>query len=287
MAITILADSACDLPLSFYKENNVAFIPLQVHLDEHTYTDLETIQPKEVYQAMREGKAPKTSQSSPESFLEHFTKLAKEKKQGIYIAFSSELSGTYQTAVLMRNQVKEEYPDLDLEIIDTKCASLGAGLIVQSAAMLANQGASKEEILKDIEFKKAHMEHLFTVDNLEYLARGGRISKAAALVGGLLNIKPLLHVVDGRLTPLEKVRGKKKLHKRILELMSERGKNLASQTIAISHSEAEDTALELKEAFQQEFGTQEVFINTIGAAIGAHTGPGTIAIFFLNDSPSS
>lgn len=237
MTITILADSACDLPLSFYKENNVTFIPLFVHLEGKNYEDLQAIEPKEVYQAMREGKAPKTSQPSPELLIDLFTQFAKEKKKGIYIAFSSQLSGTYQTAVMCRNQVKEEYPELDIEIIDTKCASLGAGLVVKSAAKLASEGADKKAILEDIQFNIAHMEHLFTVDNLEYLARGGRISKASAFVGGLLNIKPLLDVEDGKLIPLEKIRGKKKLMKRILELMHERGENLETQMIAISHGD--------------------------------------------------
>ncbi|MFJ8267451.1 DegV family protein [Peribacillus asahii] len=282
MAITILADSACDLPLSFYTENNVSFIPLLVNLEGKNYADLQTITPKEVYDAMREGKAPKTSQPSPEYIIELFTQFAKEKRQGIYIAFSSQLSGTYQTAVMCRNQVKDQYPELDLEIIDTKCASLGAGLVVKSAAQLAANGASKEEILEDIQFHINHMEHLFTVDDLEYLARGGRISKASAFVGGLLNIKPLLHVEDGKLVPLEKVRGKKKLMKRILELMHERGQNLHEQSIAISHGDDEEAALEYKAAIQAEFGTKDVFINTVGATIGAHAGPGTIAIFFLN-----
>ena len=284
MSITILADSACDLPLSFYKENNVAFIPLQVHLEGKNYEDLHTIDPKQVYQAMRDGKAPKTSQASPEYFINLFTQFAEEKKQGIYIALSSQLSGTYQTAVMCLDQVKEQYPDLDLEIIDTKCASLGIGLVVKSAAKLANEGASKEAILQDITFNMTHMEHLFTVDNLEYLARGGRISKASAFVGGLLNIKPLLEVKDGKLTPLEKIRGKKKLMKRILELMHERGENLEAQTIAISHGDDEETALEYTAAIQSEFGTKDIFINTVGASIGAHSGPGTIAIFFLNQT---
>lgn len=285
MAISILADSASDLPLSFYKENDVSFIPLQVHLDGENFMDLQTIQPIEVYQAMREGKAPKTSQASPEYMKELFTQLAIDKKQGIYIAFSSELSGTYQTAVMIRNQVKEEYPDLDLEVFDTKCASLGQGLVVKSAVRLAKTGADKAAVMADIAFHAEHMEHLFTVDELEYLARGGRISKASAFVGGLLNIKPLLHMEDGKLVPLEKIRGKKKLLKRVLEVLRERGDNLAEQTIAISHADVEETALEWKQAIQDEFGTKDVLINQIGATIGAHTGPGCISIFFLNKQP--
>ncbi|RFU62164.1 DegV family protein [Peribacillus glennii] len=285
MTVQIIADSACDLPLSFYKENNVTLVPLQVLLEGNTYEDLETIAPKEVYDAMREGKSPTTSQVSPERFLKVFTALAQEKKQAVYIAFSSELSGTYQTAVMVRNQVKEEYPDADIEVIDAKCASVGYGLVVYKAAHLANAGASKESILDDVSFRAKHMEHLFTVDNLEYLARGGRVSKASAFFGGLLNIKPLLHVEEGKLIPVEKIRGKKKLLKRVLELMHERGVDVQAQTVGISHGDDEETALEWKQAIQDEFGTTEFVINTIGSAIGAHVGPGTMAVYFLNGLP--
>lgn len=287
MSVTIIADSACDLPLSYYKENNVSFIPLQVHLDGNNYEDLQTIQPAEVYQAMREGKAPKTSQASPEYVTQLFTQLAIEKKQAVYIAFSSELSGTYQMAVMVYNQVKETYPDFDLDIIDTKCASLGIGLAVIKAVELAEAGADKETISQAVTFYAQHMVHLFTVDNLDYLARGGRISKASAFVGGLLNIKPLLHVEDGKLIPLEKIRGKKKLVKRTLEVIRERGVDLDKQTIAISHGDDLPLALEWKEAIQNEFGTKNVIINIVGAVVGAHAGPSTIAIFFLDENPPS
>ncbi|RFU60200.1 DegV family protein [Bacillus sp. V59.32b] len=285
MTVQIIADSACDLPLSFYKENNVSLASLQVLLDGNTYEDLRTIQPKEVYDALREGKTATTSQVSPEDFLKLFTEIAQQDKQAVYIAFSSELSGTYQTAVMIRNQVKEEYPNLDLEVIDSKCASVGYGLVVYKAAHLANSGASKEAILKDVSFRAKHMEHLFTVDDLDYLARGGRVSKASAFVGGLLNIKPLLHVEEGKLIPIEKIRGKKKLLKRVIELMHERGVDIHTQTIGISHGDDEETALEWKQAIQDEFGTTNFVINTIGCAIGAHVGPGTMAVYFLNELP--
>jgi DegV family protein with EDD domain len=285
MTIKILSDSASDLPLQFYKENDVTVLPLGVHLDGENYEDLLTINPVEVYTAMRNGKAPKTSQVPPNLFKEVFTELAKEGQSAVYIAFSSELSGTYQTAVMIRTEVQEEYPDFDLTIIDSKCASLGVGLAVMAATKLAQQGASKDEIIETATYYCTHMEHIFTVDDLEYLARGGRISKASAFVGGLLNIKPLLHMEDGKLVPLEKIRGKKKVTKRIIELMEERGKDLANQQIAISHGDVEETAIEIKELIQEKFGCKSVFINTVGATVGSHSGPGTIAIFFLNDVP--
>ncbi|MDF0726987.1 DegV family protein [Cytobacillus sp. S13-E01] len=284
MHIKILTDSASDLPLHFYKDNDVTMFPLVVQLDGQDYEDLIGIQPAQVFVAMKEGKTPKTSQVSPHHFKEVFTKLAQDKIPAIYIAFSSELSGTYQTSIMIKAEVEEEYPDLDLTIIDTKCASLGFGMVVRAAAELSGKGASKTDIIEAITFNSTHMEHIFTVDDLEYLARGGRVSKASAFVGGLLNIKPLLHVEDGKLIPLEKIRGKKKVMKRIIEIIGERGKDLKNQTIAISHADNEETVLELQEQLKEKFGCESFFVNTIGATIGAHAGPGTIAIFFLNET---
>ena len=211
MQVKILADSACDLPLQFYKDNNVTLFPLKVQINGKEYEDIKTIEPKKVYEAIRNGDIPKTSQVSPLLFEEVFTKMAENNEDGIYIAFSSELSGTYQTAVMILDQVKEIYPNFKLTIVDTKCASLGQGLIVKEAARLAAENVSKEEILKDVLFRVKYMEHLFTVADLDHLAKGGRVSKTAAFLGGLLNIKPLLNVEDGKLVPLEKIRGKKKL----------------------------------------------------------------------------
>jgi DegV family protein with EDD domain len=283
MAVKILADSACDLPLSFYEENGVTLFPLGVHLGEQEYEDLVTIDPATVYKAIRSGQMPKTSQASPLKFEEVFRDMAKKKEDGIYIAFSSELSGTYQTGIMMRDQVKEEFPDFNLTVIDTKCASLGFGLIVMEAAKLASAGASKETIIEDINFRCEHMESLFTVDDLNHLARGGRLSKASAFMGGLLNIKPLLNMEDGKLVPIEKHRGQKKLLRRIVELMEERGQDLEKQTIAISHADSLDIALEMKETIKEKLNVKDVIISDIGAAIGSHTGPGTISFFFLNE----
>lgn len=285
MQVKILADSACDLPKSFYEENNVTLLPLKVHLNGEEYEDVKNIDPKAVYDAIRNGSTPKTSQTSPLLFEEVFTQMAERNEDGIYIAFSSELSGTYSTAVMILDQVKEKYPNFNLTIIDTKCASLGIGLIVQEAAKLAQNNASKEEILKDVLFRSEHMEHLFTVEDLDYLARGGRVSKASAFLGGLLNIKPILNVEDGKLVPIEKIRGKKKVLRRIIEIINERGAHLGDQIIGISHADNEETAQEMKAMIVEEFHPKEVYISSIGSAIGAHTGAGTISIFFLNQLP--
>lgn len=278
----IYADSASDLPKSFFGENDVILFPLRVHIDEEEYEDLNTIDPKQVYDEIRSGKHPKTSQASPELFMQKFTELAQSGEEGIYIALSSELSGTHNTAVMVKEQVMEEYPDLKLTIIDSKCASLGVGLLVKEAVRLRNAADPIGQIEEKVRFMAEHMEHLFTVEDLDYLAKGGRVSKASAFIGGLLNIKPLLHVEDGKLVPIEKHRGRKKVLKRIVDMMAERGEKLHEQTIAISHADDETVALELKSAIEEVFNPKAVEIYMIGAVIGAHTGPGTVSVFFLN-----
>ena len=220
---------------------------------------------------------------SPQLFKDSFEKHIEEGNTVIYLAFSSELSGTYQGAKLMEQEVKEKHPDANLHIIDTKCASLGYGLVVLRAAELAQSGASVEEILEASKHNALHMEHIFTVDDLEYLYRGGRVSKTAAFVGTLLKIKPLLHVEDGKLIPLEKIRGTKKVYKRMLEIMDERGMDLSDQVIGISHGDALDVAESIADMFREKWNVKDVKINMVGSSIGAHAGPGTIAVFFLND----
>ncbi|WHY78950.1 DegV family protein [Neobacillus sp. WH10] len=286
MPVKILADSACDLPKSFYEEKHVYLIPLKVEINEQEYEDVKTIDPKTVYDAIRSGVVPKTSQASPLLFEEVFTEMAEKNEDGIYIAFSSELSGTYSTAVMILDQVKEKYPNFQLTIVDTKCASLGFGLVVQEAARLASNNTAKEKILEDVLFRSQHMEHIFTVEDLDYLAKGGRVSKASAFLGGLLNIKPILNMEDGKLVPIEKIRGKKKVYRRLIEIMNERGSNIQEQVIGISHADNEGSALEVKAMIEEEFHPKEVYISSIGSAIGAHTGPGTISIFFLNQLSS-
>ncbi len=278
----IFADSACDLPKSFFNDNEVTLFPLRVLLDDQEYEDILTIDSKEVYQAIRNGKQPKTSQASPDLFLEKWQELATSGEDGIYIAFSSELSGTYNTSVMIRDQVKETNPDMDLIIIDSKCASLGYGLLVKEAVRLREAGDDTQTIERKISFMAEHMEHLFTVQDLDYMARGGRVSKTSAFIGGLLNIKPLLHVESGKLVPIEKHRGRKKVLRRMVELMAERGDHLSEQTIAICHSDDESIALELKAAVDELFRPKKIEIYLIGSVIGAHVGSGTVGVFFLN-----
>lgn len=278
----IFADSASDLPKSFFEEQQVSLIPLSVVIDQKEYRDIIDISALEVYNAIREGKQPTTSQASPELFMKEWTALAESGQDGLYVAFSSELSGTYNTAVMIRDQVKEKYPDFNLIIIDSKCASLGYGLVVKEAVRFRDEGDDLTTIEHKVRFIAEHMEHLFTVEDLDYMARGGRVSKASAFIGGLLNIKPLLHVEDGKLVPIEKHRGRKKVINRMLALMEERGDNIHEQHIAINHSDDEAIALTLKEAVQERFNPKSIDIQMIGSTVGAHVGPGTFSVYFLN-----
>jgi DegV family protein with EDD domain len=285
MKIKILTDSCCDLPIEIINEYNIDVLPIVVLKDEKEYFDQINITPKEVYDGMRKGEIFKTAQISPISFQEKFEEYARDKVSVIYVAFSSALSGTYQTSLFVKESIKEEYPDFDIDIVDTKAASLGFGLIVLHAAKLAKEGKTKEEILNEISSVRNRLESIFTVDDLEYLFRGGRVSKTAAVVGGLLNIKPILEVSEeGKLVPVEKIRGRNKVFKRMIEMMSKRGKDadLENQIVAISHGDDIESANKLKEMVEQTFGTKTFIMNMIGAAVGSHSGPGTITLFFLS-----
>ncbi|RXY99530.1 DegV family protein [Fictibacillus sp. S7] len=281
MGVQIITDSGCDLPQHIIDEFNITMLPLVVTIHDREEYDRKTIQPVQLYNQMREGAAPKTSQVPPLLVREAFQQYAKENTPCVYITLSSGLSGTYQTAELIRQEVMEEFPDAELSVIDSQCASLGFGLVVYQAAKLAKEGGSFEDVITTAEYCKNHTEHIFTVDDLEYLLRGGRVSKTQAMMGSLLKIKPVLHMKDGKLFPIEKIRGKKKVFGRMIELMKERGTDLSDQIIGISHADDQEAANSLKEMIKAETGCEQIMISMIGCAIGSHAGPGTIAMFFM------
>lgn len=282
MNIKIMADSACDLTQKYYDEYNIEMVPLTVHLDGHEYKDGIEITPKKIYDAMRDGSSTKTSQVTPQSFKSIFTSFAEANQPLVYFAFSSELSGTYQTAKMMENEIKSDFPNAPIHVIDTKCASIGYGLVVLRAAQLAKEGATVEEIIELGTYHAKNMEHIFTVDDLEYLYRGGRVSRTSAFVGSLLRIKPLLHVDEGKLIPIQKIRGSKRVLGRMIEVMEERGVDFENQVIGISHGDDLERANELASLIKEKFNVKDIIIEMVGSVIGAHSGPGTIALFFLN-----
>ena len=285
LTVKILTDSGCDLPDHIINEYDIDVMPIVVIDNDVEYLDNVTIKPKTLYDSMRNGKTYKTAQIPLSTFQAKFEEIGKEGRSTIYIAFSSGLSATYQTSVITRDNMKERYPDLDITIVDSKSASLGFGLLVHKAAKMAKEGRSKEEILSMLDFYKNSIVHIFTVDDIEYLFRGGRVTRSQAFFGGLLNIKPVLDVTrEGKLRPLEKVRGKGKVLKRMMEIMDERSKeaDLSTQTIGISHSDDIENALKLKSMIEEKYGCKDFIVNYIGCAIGAHVGPGTISLFFHN-----
>jgi len=284
MPIKILTDTGADLPKEYIEKYEIDKLPLVVTKEDKEYLDGVDITPKQLYDGMRNGISYKTAQISLNNFITKFTEYGENKNSVIYICFSSGLSGTYETSLLAKQTVLEQYPDLDLEIIDSRAATGGQGLIVEKAGRLVKEGKTKEEIIKVINFYVENMEHLFTVDDMEYLYRGGRISKSTAFVGGLLNIKPVLEVNnEGKLVALDKVRGKQKALKRMLDIMEERAQdtNLKTQTIGICHGDSLEEAEKFKKMIEDRFGTQRFIIDFVGCAIGAHTGPGIITLFFL------
>ncbi|KYO66494.1 DegV family protein [Thermovenabulum gondwanense] len=275
----IITDTSCDLPEEVVNKLPVIRLKMSVSLKDNPGDDISYLDIKEFYDKMRRGEIiPVTSQVPVNVFMTCFEELRKEGKKGIVLGLSSKLTGSYQAALVAKETTKADH----VKVLDTKCASLGTGLVVYKAAQMAEEGRDFDEISREIEFYAHHMEHIFTVDDLEFLKRGGRISGAQAFIGGLLNIKPILHMVDGAIFPLEKVRGRKNVVKRMVEIAAERGKNLENQLIGISHGDNEELALELADAMKREFNVKQIMISWIGPVIGSHSGPGTVALFFQN-----
>lgn len=282
MSYVIIADSGVDLPQEIISQFNLPLAHFSVTLDGKNFPDTD-MEPKEIMDLMRNGATPKTSQVSVSDFEELFEKYINEGKEIIYIAFSSGLSGTYNSACLAKQSMVEKYPECDITVIDTKCASTGGGLVVYKALCMQRDGATKQEVIDATIYNSENMEHIFTVETLEYLFKGGRVSRTSAVLGGILGIKPILHVdEDGTLKPIEKVRGRKVSIKRLAEIAGEKGYDLDKQTIGIVHGDCMDAVEELKGYMTSMYGSKKFIVSQLGTTIGAHAGPGTLAVFFLS-----
>ncbi|MCM1112200.1 MAG: DegV family protein [Muribaculum sp.] len=284
MAFCIITDSASDIPKEVIKEYGLHVIPTPVTLDGEDYFDGETLQPDEFYRIQKEDKVDiKTYHISQYMFYEHFKPFAERGDEVLYICFSTGIAGTYQAASLAKEDVLEEYPDFQLTIIDSKCASLGFGLVVYKLLRMQRNGAPKELILEAAEHFCGHMEHVVTVNTLEYLARGGRLSKTSAAVGGVLDIKPIIIVNEaGALEAVEKVRGMKRTIRRCIELAKEKGASLERQIVGTVYGADPADAEPILRALREEIGVKEILLGQVGCAIGAHTGPGITGIVFEN-----
>jgi DegV family protein with EDD domain len=285
MALKIITDSASDIPKWVIKEFDLHVIPTPVVIDEKDYFDGKTIMPEEFYEILRSGKDIKTYHINSQMFYDNFLPYAQEGDEVIYVCFSTGIAGTYNAANIAKTELLESYPDFDLTIIDSKCASLGFGLPVYYALLMQKNHASKQEIIEGIRWHCDHMEQIFTVNTLEYLFKGGRLSRTSAIAGGLLDIKPIIHVNDnGALQSIEKARGRQKSLKRLIEIVGERGADLKNQRIGILHGDEAKTMELMKEHLNSTYGCRYFMDNYVGCAIGAHTGPGIIGIIFLNET---
>lgn len=288
-AFKIITNTTADLPMNYIKENQLGLIYFNYIMDEVSYGKDKELEWKEFYRLMREeGKMPTTSQVNPQQYRECFEAFLKENKNLLYISFSSGLSGSCGNAILAAEELMEEKEDCRIIVVDSKCASMGEGLFVHKAVMMKKQGKSMEETADYLNELVPHLTHVFTVDDLNHLYRGGRVSKAAAIVGTIAGIKPILHVDDeGHLIPLSKVRGRKKSLNALVDYMEEKvadGYLDKNDIIFISHGDALEDAEYVKAEIEKRFGITEFMINHIGPTIGAHSGPGTIALFFEGNS---
>jgi DegV family protein with EDD domain len=281
--LQIITDSACDLPRKLAADHNIHIIPFIVHINDEEYVDGETIEPEAVYQAIREGKRTSTSQVPAEFFWNTFTKYAEQGARCLYIAFSSKLSGACNTARMVAKEVKRRYPKFELTICDSLSGSMAQGLIALEAAQLSAAGSADEEVIARVNIRSQNnVEHVFTVDDLGHLHRGGRLRWTSAVMGTVLKVKPILHVVDGQMLLLQKVRGKTAALKRIVELVRERSLGNAEQLVGITHADDWEAAEKLQEMLRTTLGYKNFLVNMVGSVLGCHIGLGGVAAFFVN-----
>ncbi len=283
----IITNTTADLPLDYVNENHLGLMVFNYTIQGETYSKGHELGWKEFYALMREGNMPTTSQVNPQECRGYFEEYLKGTDKLLYICFSSGLSGTYGSACIAADLVMEENPGCEIRIIDSKCASMGEGLLVHKAVQLQKEGKSMDEVAAWVTENVPHLVHIFTVDDLNHLYRGGRVSRTAAVIGTVVGIKPILHVDDeGHLIPISKVRGRKKSLSALVDYMEKKiGKYRDENDIVfISHGDALEDAEFVRDMVKERMGIDSFMINNIGPTIGAHSGPGTIALFFMGES---
>ena len=279
----IITDSACDLPQSMLQELDIATVCLTVNFRGQTHSDsVADADVKELYDAMRQGEVATTAAVNPDGWASKIEAALAAGYDVLVMAFSGGLSTTYQSAVIAANDLREAHPDRKILVVDTCAAALGQGLFVWYAAKKRDQGLSLEALAAWAEENKNHVAHWFTVDDLVYLKRGGRVSAATALVGTMLNIKPVLHVDnEGHLISMVKARGRKAAINTLVAKMQELGEGWDNSTVFICHADCMDDANALAALVKSKCGVKDAFIGNLGAVIGSHAGPGTLALFFM------
>lgn len=283
--IRLICDVCADIPVEIAKVRNIIMMPmtLSVNNSEQKYS-AENFDAKEFYDGMRNGNICSTSQINADSYINFFTPYLQNGDDIIYVCLSSGLSGSYNNSLIAIDELKKEFTNCKIHSIDSLGASLGEGLLVLKIAQKIKENCSFDDIVKYAEEIKHNVMLWFTVDDLKYLLQGGRVSKTSAIVGTLLNIKPVLQCnAEGKLVPYQKVRGRKKAIKALVECMNEYGLDIDNQEICISHCDALEDAIILQNEISSIYPNCTFVIGQIGAVIGSHSGPGTLALFFIGE----
>ena len=282
MSYRIITDNCCDFPADMYGDLDLAVVPLVVRFQEKEVCQYSEKWLKNMYAGMREGEVATTSAVNPQGWEEAIEPVLADGQDALVLAFSSGLSTTYQSAVIAATELADKYPDRKIRVIDTLCASLGQGLLVWYACKKRDEGMGFEELADWCEEAKKNLCMWFTVDDLMFLKRGGRVSAATALVGTMLQIKPVLHVDDeGKLINVAKARGRKAAIEALAKKVGETGLPGENDTVFISHGDCLEDAQLLEKILIEKYGVKKAFIYYVGAVIGSHAGPGTLALFFM------
>ena len=287
MGIKIITDSACDLTRDYIKNNNIGLLSLILNLNGQAIKDDlgETLSYKDFYNKMREGATPTTSQINAHEFEEEFIKYIKNGDSIIYISLSSSLSGTFNSANIAKNNLMDEYPNANIYLVDSLSVSVGQGLLVAKACEMRDSGIGAEEIVNWLEENKRKVIHSILIDDLNHLKRGGRISGATAAIGGLLNIKPTLFLDDeGKLIQGEKIKGKKKALRFLVNEVREKAVDTENEILYICHGDCLEEAETLRDMILEEVKFKNVIINYVVNVVGAHAGPGVLAAVFLGSN---
>ncbi len=284
----IMTDSCCDLPAELAEELGIEVLPLRLELEGREYRNLldgSEIGFQEFYGKVRGGAMPVTSAVNVGEFDAAMRPILKAGKDILCLCFSSALSTTYQSAVIAAREQEEEFPERKIRVVDSLCASMGQGLFVWLCAQEQKKGKTLEEVLDFAEGAKANVCHWFTVDDLNHLKRGGRVSAAAALFGTMLSVKPVLHVDgQGRLIPMEKCRGRKASLLALVDHMEKTAVDPERYPVFISHGDCPEDAGFVAEEIRRRFGAKDIRISYVGPVIGSHTGAGVMALFFVGRS---
>lgn len=280
----ITVNSTIDLPKEWLAERGVPVAPLKYTIDGETYTDMEGLSAKEFFAKLREGKMSVTSQVNPEEAAAMLEPYVKEGKDVLHLGFSSGLSGTLNSMRIGAEMLQEKYPDAKIIVIDTLCACLGEGILLYYALKEKAKGKTIEEVAQWAEENKLHVCHNVTVDDLNHLHRGGRVSKTTAVLGTLVQIKPIIHMDDnGTLQVIGKERGRKKSLNKIVDMAVEQSKGWENDIVMITHGDCIDDAEYVAKLVREKMGIDNILINNIGTVIGSHTGPGVVAVFCMGN----